>query len=69
MNKIEPVKDLEQLEAEVKRMEKMTFNKNVGADVDRTLRATTTSLRKMMDVVRQFYSMSGRIVSQRNRFI
>lgn len=69
LNKIDPVKNLEDLESEVKRMEKMTFNKNVGQDVDRTLRATVSSMRKMMDVVRQFYGMAGRMVSQRNRFI
>lgn len=69
LGKVKPAKHLEDLEKEVKRMEKMTFNKNVGADVDRALRQTITSLRKMMDVVRMFYGLLGRIVAQRNKFI
>lgn len=69
MSGVEPTKNLEQLESEVKRLEKMTFNKNVGVDVDRTLRQTITSLRRMMDVVRMFYGTAGRIVRMRNQFI
>lgn len=69
LGKVKPADNLEDLEKEVKRLEKMTFNKNVGVDVDRALRQTTTSLRRMMDVVRMFYGLTGRVIAQRNRFV
>lgn len=69
LGKVKPERNLEDLEKEVKHLESMSFNKNVGVDVDRALRQTTTSLRRMMDVVRMFYSLTGRVISQRNRFV
>lgn len=69
LGKVKPERNLENLEKEVKRLEKITFNKNVGVDVDRALRQTITSLRRMMDVVRMFYGLTGRVIAQRNRFV
>ncbi|MNQ00156.1 hypothetical protein D3C85_127990 [compost metagenome] len=69
LGKLKPEKQLEQLESEIKRLEKMSFNKNVGVDVDRALRKCISSLRKMLDVVRMFYGLTGRIISQRNKLV
>lgn len=69
LGKVKPEKNLENLEKEIKRLEGMTFNKNVGVDVDRALRKCITSLRRMLDVVRMFYGMTARIINQRNKMV
>lgn len=69
LRKIEPTSDLESLAKLVESVEKMTFNKNVGVDVDRALRKCLTSLRVMLDVVQKFNGMIARCEKMRNDFI
>lgn len=69
LGKVQPEDSLVKLEKEIKRLDGMTFNKNVGVDVDRALRQCITSMRRMMDVVRMFYGMTGRIIAQRNKIV
>ena len=69
LRKVEPTGDLESLAKAVESVEKMTFNKNVGVDVDRALRKCLTSLRVMLDVVQKFNGMVARCEKMRNDFI
>lgn len=69
LRKIEPTDDLESLGKAVESVEKMTFNKNVGVDVDRALRKCLATLRVMMDVVQKFNTMVARCEKMRNDFI
>jgi hypothetical protein len=69
LGKLKPESSLTSLEKEIKRLDGMTFNKNVGVDVDRALRQCITSMRRMMDVVRMFYGLTGRIIAQRNKIV
>jgi hypothetical protein len=69
LGKLKPEGHLDDLDKEIKRLNGLTFNKNVGVDVDRALRSCLTSMRKMLDVVRMFYGLSGRIIAQRNKIV
>lgn len=67
--KMDSLGDLEGLLKAITSVEGMTFNKNVGVEVDRSLRKCLSSLRSMVETVQKYETVIAKVIKQRNDFI